>query len=61
VTYNGAAWSEGAQYNYNQATGAFATLPGQITVAAATYVQDANTGAWSVIPGEAVVTVTGTI
>jgi len=61
VTYNGTVWTEGVQYNYNEATGEFVTVAGQITVAAATYSQDPVTGAWSVIPGEAVVTVTGTI
>ena len=61
VIFNGAAWSEGAQYNYNEATGLFTTEPGTITVPAATYVQDPVTGVWSVVPGESVLTVIGTI
>ena len=61
VNFNGAAWSEGVQYNYDEATGLFATVPGAITVPAATYVQDPVTGAWTVLPGESVLTVVGTI
>ncbi len=61
VTYNGATWTEGVQYTYNEATGSFATIAGRITVPAATYTQDPVTGAIAVTPGEAVVTVTGTI
>jgi uncharacterized repeat protein (TIGR01451 family) len=61
VTFNSAAWTQGVQYNYNNVTGAFATVTGEITVPAATYVQDPVTGAWTVIPGESVLTVVGTI
>lgn len=61
VTYNGAAWSEGANYTYSETTGEFATLPGQITVPAATYTQDAETGVITVTPGVTVITVTGTV
>ena len=61
VTYNGAAWTQGAQYTYDTATGLFATQPGAITVPAAAYTQDPATGAWTVTPGTAVITVTGTI
>ena len=49
------------QYNYNEATGQFNTVPGQITVPAATYTQDPVTGVWSVMPGTVVLTVTGTV
>ena len=61
VTFNGAPWTEGAQYTYNEATGLFQTLPGQITVPAATYTRDPDTGAFTVTPGIATLTVTGTI
>ena len=61
VTFNGAAWTQGVNYTYNEATGLFATLPGQITVPAATYTQDPTTGAYSVTPGIATLVVTGTI
>ena len=36
VSFNGTAWTQGTQYNYNQATGLFTTVPGQILVPAAT-------------------------
>ena len=61
VTLDGAAWASGVNYTYNQTTGEFATVAGQITVPAATYVQDPLTGLWSVQPGVAVLTVTGTV
>ena len=34
VTYNGNAWTAPASYTYNEATGEFATVAGQITVPA---------------------------
>lgn len=59
VTFDGAAWTAPANYTY---TGnVFATIPGGITVPAATYTQDAATGVWSVTPGTATLRVTGTI
>ena len=61
VTYNGATWTEGVQYTYNEATGLFATLPGRIVVPAATYTQDPVTGEYTVAPGIATLVVTGTI
>ena len=61
VTYDGTTWTEGTQYNYDATTGQFATVPGQITVPAATYTQDIATGIWSVTPGSVVITVTGTV
>ena len=61
VTFNGAPWTEGVQYTYNDATGLFQTLPGQIVVPAATYTRDPDTGAFRVSPGIATLTVTGTI
>ena len=61
VTFNGTAWTQGVNYTYNEATGLFATLPGQITVPAASYTQDPVTGAYSVTPGIATLVVTGTI
>ena len=32
VTYNGTVWTAGTNYTYDNTTGVFATLPGQITV-----------------------------
>ena len=60
VSFNGAAWTRAVQYSYDEATGAFATLPGQITVPAASYTQNAD-GTWTVEPGTATLTVSGTI
>ncbi len=61
VTFDGAAWTEGTQYNYDAGTGLFTTVPGQIVVPAATYTQDPTTGAYSVNPGIATLVITGTI
>ncbi len=61
VTYNGTTWTEGTNYTYDETTGEFATLPGQITVPAATFEQDPVTGAWVSTPGSATVTVIGTV
>ena len=61
VTFNGTTWTGGVNYTYDGATGTFATLPGQITIPAATYTQDPASGAWSVTPGVSVITVSGNI
>ena len=60
VSFNGAAWTRAVQYSYDETTGAFATLPGQITVPAASYTRNAD-GTWTVEPGTATLTVSGTI
>ena len=60
VTYNGAVWTEGVDYTYDETTGAFATIPSRITVPAATFTQTPG-GAWTVDPGTATLTVTGTV
>ena len=61
VLLNGVALAEGTGYTYAITEGDFATVPGVITVPAATYTQDPTTGVWSVTPGVATLTVTGTI
>lgn len=61
VSFNGNSWSLGTNYTYDAASGAFATVAGQLTVPAATYTQNATTGEWTVRPGTSVLTVTGTI
>ena len=61
VTFDGAAWTEGTNYTYDETTGNFATIAGQITVPAATYTQDPTTGNRITTPGVSVLTVTGTI
>ena len=60
VTFEGEVWTQGVNYNYNQTTGVFTTLPGQIAVPAATYTQNAD-GTWAVTPGVVTLTVTGNI
>ena len=61
VSFNGVSWTEGVEYNYNEATGLFSTVAGQITVPAATYTQDPVSGAYSLAPGTATLVVSGTI
>ncbi len=61
VTLNGEPLSEGEDYNYNEDTGEFVTVPGRITVPAATFTVDPDTGAFVAVPGEAVLVVTGTV
>ncbi len=61
VTYNGQPLTVTTDYTYDEGTGAFATVPGRITVPAATYTQDPATGAFTVIPGAVTLTVTGTV
>ena len=61
VTFDGTPWSEGTEYTYDEGTGLFTTIPGQITVPAATYTQDPVTGEYTVTPGTATLVVTGTI
>lgn len=61
VTLNGTPLTEGIDYTYVPATGAFATVAGRITVPAATYTQDPVSGEILVEPGIAVLAITGTI
>ena len=61
VTLNSAPLTEGIGYTYNKATGQFTTVPGVITVPAATFTQDPVTGQYTQTPGLATLTVTGTI
>lgn len=61
VTFNGTAWTEPENYTYNETTGLFTTVPGEITVPAATFTRDPATGAVTVTPGVAILTVTGNI
>lgn len=60
VTFNGAPWVQGTHYTYNQATGEFATVAGQVTVPAAAFTQDPVTGVITTVPGTAVLAITGT-
>ena len=61
VTLDGVTLTEPTDYTYDAATGVFATVPGRITVPAATYVQDETTGAWVITPGVTELVVTGTV
>ena len=61
VTLDGTPLAEGTGYTYAEATGAFATLPGVVTVPAATAVQDPVTGAYSLVPGVATLVISGTV
>lgn len=61
VTLDGVPLTLGTQYTYDETTGQFNTVPGQITVPAATYTQDPITGIWTVTPGTAVLIVSGTV
>lgn len=60
VAEGGTAWTEGTNYTYDETTGAFASLPGQITVPAATYTQNAN-GTFTVTPGTTTLIISGTV
>ena len=61
VTLNGSPLPQAGNYTYDETSGAFATVPGAITVPAATYTQDPTTGIYTAEPGEAVLTVAGII
>ena len=61
VTLNGGDMPANTAYTYTPANGTFATVPGTITVPAATYTQNPTTGAWNTTPGTATLTVTGTV
>ena len=60
VTLNGVALTEGTGYTYDETTGLFTTVPGVVTVPAATFTQSAD-GAYTRTPGLATLIVTGTI
>ena len=61
VSFNGTAWAETTNYTYDETTGVFTTIAGQITVPAATYTQNPATGVWTADPGVSTLVVKGTI
>ena len=61
VQLNGTPLTVTTDYTYDEATGVFSTVPGRISVPAATYAQDPATGIWTVDPGVVTLTVTGTV
>lgn len=60
VTFNGTAWTAPTNYTYDETTGLFTTVAGQITVPAATFQQNAE-GAYITTPGTATLVITGTV
>ncbi len=60
ATYGNTAWTQGVNYTYDEATGVFTTLPGQIEVPGATSVQNPD-GSYTITPGTVTITVTGTV
>jgi len=60
VVYEGEQWTSPANYSYDTVTGLFATNEGEITVPAATYLQNPD-GSYQTIPGSVTLTVTGTV
>ena len=61
VSFDGAQMEKSVDYTYDEASGVFATVPGSITVPAATFTQNAQTGEWTGEPGAATLTVSGNI
>lgn len=61
VSLNGTPLAEGTGYTYDETTGLFTTIAGQIAVPAATFTRDPITGAVTTTPGVAILTVTGII
>ncbi len=61
VTLDGQTLSEGADYTYDQGSGAFSTTSGRITVPAAVFTTDPITNEETVMPGVAVLTVRGRV
>ena len=61
VSFNGVQMEKSIDYTYDEVSGLFATVPGSITVPAATFTQDAASGEWSCEPGSVTLTVSGTI
>ena len=60
VTFNGTTLVRDTDYTYDELTGEFATLPGALTVPAATFAR-AEDGSVTVTPGVSVLTVSGTV
>ena len=61
VTFNGTVWTEGVNYNYDETTGTFTTIAGQVTVPAATFTQNPVTGIWTINPGVSTLVISGTV
>lgn len=59
VTFNGETWTEGVNYTYDETTGMFRSVAGQVTVPAATFEQNPTTGVWETTPGMSTLVITG--
>lgn len=57
---DGIVWRKAVNYSYDETTGAFATLPGQLAVPAASFTRAAD-GSWVVTPGAVTLRVSGTL
>ena len=60
ATFNGVLWTQGTEFNYNEQTGLFESVPSNIIVDSATYTQNPD-GVWIVTPGVSTLVITGTI
>ena len=61
ATFNGTTLVQGTNYSYDNTTGEFVTLNGQIEVPEAKFTQNAQTGIWSVQPGVSTLIIKGNI
>ena len=61
VSFNGVSWQEGVNYTYNETSGEFETVAGQVTVGAGQYVQDPTTGEWVLTEATSTLVITGNI
>ena len=61
VNLNGTELVLGTDYTYDTLSGEFSTLPGAITIPAATYEVNPETGIVTTTPGVATLTVSGTV
>ena len=61
VVANGASWTEGNEYTYDEASGAFATTAGAITLPGATYERDPVSGVVTTNPAVLAISISGTI
>lgn len=61
VTYNDVPWQSGVEYTYDETSGLFTSLPGQITVPAATFSQNPATCTYDLTPGVATLRISGTV
>ncbi len=61
VSFDDTTWTEGVNYTYDETTGVFTTMSGEITVPAATFTRNPVTGAVITNPGISTLVVTGTL